>query len=157
MSLATLLIDIAVLLLVVVVLLLIGIQIGVERAWWRVRSEPTAVRYAVGVLIVVGLATMTAVGVLTGHGDTVRDNAIRGAWGGALVGAWVATRKQRERLGRASEAFGEGLAEAVDGAQVGAVVGGVILSPAEVWKGASLGAIIGVGGWAWGRMRMLRA
>ena len=147
---STFLADLIVLLLVVACILIVGI-IGVRFHATQPTQTISFSRVLVLILILALLAIAAASAVIAGHGDRVWDGALAGAWGGALLGAWVATRKSQIEIER-GEAFVRGLAETLDGALVGAVVGGFLLDTSEAWKGAFLGAVVGIAGWGWGRL-----
>jgi hypothetical protein len=150
-----LLLDSIVVLAVVAICLFIAIQFGVKRPWLQIKPEPAYVRYTVGLLVLASLVFLVALGVIRGHSHDVAEGAVRGAWGGALLGAWGATRKHQKRLSSVGEAFAAGLAETLDAVLVGAVVGGFLISAGEAWKGAFFGAIVGIAGFAFGRMRVM--
>lgn len=63
----------------------------------------------------------------------------------------MTTRSKHEEV-QLSEALRRGIAETLDGALVGAVVGAFVYDAAEAWKGASVGAIMGSTGWVFGRI-----
>ena len=140
----------------IVPLLVIGIQLTIGIFVVRyVAVHPSKItsfaRFSFLIAVLLTLVIMAGAAVIAGHGERVWHGARNGVWGGALFGAWMTTRKQHKEV-QLSEALRLGIAEILDGALVGALIGVFVLDAAESWKEASLGAVLGSAGWAVGRL-----